>query len=99
MAKEVKILKNFRDSVLLKNAVGIAFVKSYYKISPPAANFIAKHDNLRMIVRWGLLPMVGISWMALTLGLGPTAFLFVLLLSFVVTIFIFVKNNAHFIIQ
>lgn len=88
MAKEVKILKKFRDNVLLKNPVGIAFVKTYYKISPSAAEFIAKYENLRMLVRWGLLPMVGISWLALTIGFVPVASFIFLLIGLVVSIFV-----------
>jgi hypothetical protein len=96
MAKEVKILKSFRDNVLLKNCVGIALVKSYYKLSPPAAGFIAKHDNLRILVRWGLLPIVGMSWAALTFGLVPMASFIVLLLSLVVWISVLYKRNTRF---
>jgi uncharacterized ion transporter superfamily protein YfcC len=35
----------------------------------PIADFISKHDNLRTIVRVSLLPIVGMSWVALKLGL------------------------------
>ena len=96
MANEVKIMKDFRDDVLLKNAVGRALVKFYYKVSPQAADFIAKHDNLRMLVRWGLLPIVGISWIALTFGLAPMAAFLVLLLGFAVWIFVYSKRKAHY---
>ena len=37
-----------------------------------AADFIAGHAGLRGIVRVGLLPLVGVSWVALKMGLVPT---------------------------
>ena len=68
----VKILRDFRDRFLITNIVGKSFVNLYYKHSPPFADFIAKHDHLRMIVRMTLFPLVGISWIALKLGILPT---------------------------
>jgi len=65
----VKLLRNFRDKCLLNNALGKAFIRAYYTYSPPIADFISKHDNLRTIVRVGLLPVVGMSWVALKLGI------------------------------
>jgi hypothetical protein len=78
MADEVKILKKFRDDVLMTNAPGRSFVRFYYRLSPPVADFIGRHENLREVVRWGLLPFVGVSWFALKIGPAGT---FVLLLS------------------
>ena len=37
----------------------------YYKYSPPAADFIAERDGLRAVVRVGLTPLVGMSYVAL----------------------------------
>ena len=50
-AAELDILRDFRDQVLLKNALGSRFVETYYKLSPPVADFIAKNDFLRAVVR------------------------------------------------
>lgn len=72
MASHVQLLRDFRDKFFLNNSFGKAFVRSYYTYSPPIANFISKHDNLRKIVRATLLPVVGISWVALKLGLSFT---------------------------
>ena len=66
--KHVKVLRQLRDEVLLKNRIGRAFVAAYYKTSPPIADFIAEHDSLRTMVRWGLAPVVGLSWVALNHG-------------------------------
>jgi len=79
MAPHVKILCEFRDRILLPNRFGKSFVDFYYKHSPPAANFIAEHGDLRAMVRVALVPVVGISWITLKLGLGPTLLLMLLL--------------------
>ncbi len=50
-ASQLDILRDFRDQVLLENALGSRFVEAYYKISPPVADFIAKNDFLRAVVR------------------------------------------------
>ena len=74
----VKILRKFRDRFLITNITGKSFVNLYYEYSPPLADFIARHDNLRMMVRMTLFPLVGISWMALKLGILPTSMLVLL---------------------
>jgi hypothetical protein len=81
MEPHVKILRDFRDKCLLDNALGKGFVKTYYRYSPPIADFISKHDNLRAIVRLSLLPVVGISWVALKIGPALTAALMLLFIS------------------
>jgi len=50
-AKEINILREFRDEVLLKTTVGSQFVALYYQFSPPTANVIAENDVLRTLVR------------------------------------------------
>ena len=69
--QHVKILRDFRERFLLTNKVGDTFVRIYYKYSPPMAEFIGKHGILRTTVRWGLLPLVGVSWVTLNLGPVP----------------------------
>ncbi len=60
-AAELDILRDFRDEVLLKNALGSQFIEAYYKLSPPVADFIAKNDFLRAVVREVLIdPVVNI---------------------------------------
>jgi hypothetical protein len=81
MEPHVKLLRQFRDRFLLTNAAGKAFVQLYYAYSPPVANFIAKHDTIRALVRWSLLPLVGMSWMTLHVGPVSTLVLMVLLLG------------------
>jgi hypothetical protein len=76
MAKELEILQDFRDRILLKNALGEIVVKVYYKISPPIAQFIAERDTLRMMVRWSLIPVVGVSSIAVKAGPMGTILIF-----------------------
>ncbi|MEA1948906.1 MAG: CFI-box-CTERM domain-containing protein [Thermodesulfobacteriota bacterium] len=68
MVSQVKILCKFRDRVLTRNAAGRAFIKLYYTFSPPIAEFISKHNTLRTLVRFSLLPLVGISWFFFKVG-------------------------------
>ena len=71
LAPHVQILRDFRDRFLLGSSIGKAFVKFYYKNSPPIADFIAKHGIFRAVVRLGLLPLMGMSWLALHVGMVP----------------------------
>jgi Bacterial surface proteins containing Ig-like domains len=54
----VKLLRHFRDDYLLTNTIGSAFVKFYYKNSPPIADFIAHNEVLKTTVRALLTPFV-----------------------------------------
>jgi hypothetical protein len=58
MAEEVQILRRFRDEYLLANAAGQALVDLYHRFSPPIANFISDHPNMRRILRVQLVPVV-----------------------------------------
>jgi len=63
-AKQIDILREFRDEVLLPNSLGARLVSFYYKTSPPIADFISHHEALRTAVRVGFAdPVVKIlSW-------------------------------------
>ncbi|MEN6319736.1 MAG: choice-of-anchor D domain-containing protein, partial [Syntrophaceae bacterium] len=54
----VNVLRDFRDRYLLTNSLGKAFIHYYYGYSPPVADFIEKHENFRIAVRWALTPVV-----------------------------------------
>lgn len=55
---KVALLRTFRDTWLLTNEPGRLFVKAYYVVSPPIANIIAQHENLRTLTRWILTPLI-----------------------------------------
>ncbi len=65
----VMTLRQFRDSHLLTNKLGTQFVNTYYKYSPPMADYIAGHDSLRSVTRIGLAPLVGFSFLAMNFGM------------------------------
>lgn len=71
MADEVAILRRFRDDVLLRSAAGRAFVRGYYRLSPPIAEFIRDREPLRAAVRVALWPLVkAVGHPAEAIGVG-----------------------------
>lgn len=58
LAKEIDVLRNFRDKKLNKNFIGAVFVRYYYKISPPIAKIISRNEFLRKIARAMIRPVV-----------------------------------------
>ncbi len=83
MEPHVKVLREFRDRFLLSTRAGRAFVDLYYAYSPTVADFIANHDTLQVVVRWSLLPLAGVSWVALKLGPVPTLAFILFFLSLI----------------
>jgi hypothetical protein len=63
MAQEVRYLRAFRDRYLLTAAMGQKFVQLYYRYSPPVADTLRRHDDLRALVRVALAPLVALSKM------------------------------------
>ena len=60
MAEEVKTLCAFRDRYLVTNPIGRDIVELYYRLSPKVANFIRDKEDLKIIIRAGLKPIVWI---------------------------------------
>ena len=50
-AKQIDVLREFRDDVLLKSTAGSQFITLYYWLSPPVADFVARNELLRTVVR------------------------------------------------
>lgn len=50
-AEEINILREWRDSILLRFLLGKVFVKCYYTISPPIAEYLSQRSILKAIVR------------------------------------------------
>jgi YVTN family beta-propeller protein len=58
MAPEVEVLRGFRDRQLLTNPLGRAFVRFYYRVSPPLADYIRQRETLRAVTRGMLKPLI-----------------------------------------
>lgn len=70
LAGEVAALRHFRDAVLRKSSPGRAFVGLYYRMSPPVARFIGRHETLRAAARGALYPVVwAVSYPWIALGI------------------------------
>jgi len=87
MEPAVMILREFRDTYLLTNPIGTAFVHLYYRTSPPLASFIAKHKKLRTMTRWTLTPII--------YGVKYPTILFLTLLSMVCIITASIRNRSR----
>jgi thermitase len=61
----VNTLRSFRDHYLLTNPLGSWLVSAYYTVSPPIAEFIESHPQVKPIVRFSLMPAVAMSRLAL----------------------------------
>jgi serine protease len=57
---EVKILRNFRDEILLNTTIGRSLVETYYTYSPPVADFIRDKPVLKTVVRVALTPIIAL---------------------------------------
>lgn len=58
LAREVSVLRGFRDRQLQSNAAGRALVSAYYAWSPALARSVQRHAPLRSAVRALLTPLV-----------------------------------------
>ncbi len=58
LEKNVKVLRAFRDKILLKTSVGQLFVKAYYMLSPPLAKWVGQSATRRSVARTVLTPIV-----------------------------------------
>ena len=58
-AREVRILRRFRDETLLKSPGGCSAVETYYRLSPPFARWLGRHPLMARTIRASLLnPMI-----------------------------------------
>ena len=65
----VSILRSFRDTFLIPNSIGRSFVAWYYSVSPAIADKIRPNEFMKAVVRILLLPLVGLSYLFLKIGL------------------------------
>ncbi|MEO6950501.1 MAG: CFI-box-CTERM domain-containing protein [Polyangia bacterium] len=79
---QVRLLREFRDNVLAASAFGRAFVRGYYRHSPPLAAWIARSDGRRLVARGLLWPLVVLASLALALHSLVLALFLVVALPF-----------------
>jgi hypothetical protein len=83
LAPHVTLLRQFRDRFLQSHTTGKIFIRLYHRYSPPMANFISQHESMRIVVRWFLLPFVGLSWILSNFGFLPTTLFMILSIIFI----------------
>ena len=93
VAKELEILREFRDEYLLSNPLGQTFVDFYYWVSPPIAQFITEYPSLKPIARAGLLPAVAMSTVAVNTTPAQKPAIVVLLVPVSVALAIWIKRR------
>jgi hypothetical protein len=82
MAREIGILRLFRDEYLITNPLGRILADFYYGLSPPIAEFMGEHPGVKPIVRAGLAPAVAVSTIVVNTSVAEKgAILGLLLLS------------------
>jgi hypothetical protein len=57
-AREVISLRRFRDEKLMCYSIGRLFIRTYYKISPPIANYLRKAPYCARVVRYILSKLI-----------------------------------------
>ena len=72
-------LRDFRDKVLMKSAMGKTIVKFYYSMSPGLVKIFQKYDILKKISKALLIPLIYIILYPALLILLPIFFIFPLL--------------------
>jgi hypothetical protein len=79
----VRILREFRDKILMANDLGSSLVSYYERTSPPIADFIRRHDSAKYLVRICLLLLAGLCWLSLAIGPFNTLILGIFLVALI----------------
>ncbi len=90
----VGILKSFRDRHLAQHSMGRKLIEYYYRYSPEIAEYIKEHKNLKLIIRYSLIPVVFFTSLYMTYGL-------ILIYSLAIVIFACIcarsfRNVSHY---
>ena len=67
LSGKIRLLRSFRERILVKSALGQAMVKYYYGHAQPWADWIGRHEAVRSLVRVLLAPVIGLAWILLGL--------------------------------
>jgi hypothetical protein len=86
----VQILREFRDRYLLPNSFGRIFVGIYYRFSPSLVRFVANRQPIMSLVRFSLMPVIGIS--AIVSKMNVYGFLIILAFPFLGSFFFLKKG-------
>ncbi len=73
MADQIDVLRQFRDTFLLTNPVGTAFVDLYYTVSPTIADTVAQSPVLATLVRVVLVPVIFVARLVLAIPMVSLA--------------------------
>ena len=63
----VKILSDFRDRYLATNPFGRTIIDTYYKLSPPIADYLMQYPSARTVIKYVLVPIAGIAFISLSI--------------------------------
>jgi hypothetical protein len=72
MAKQVQVLREFRDTYLLRWGAGQRVLDLYYQYGKGLARTIETHPWVKPFVRMLLYPMIGMAWWSLSPGAAGT---------------------------
>ncbi|MBN4046696.1 BACON domain-containing protein [bacterium AH-315-P07] len=73
MAQEIDVLRELRNTHLQPTVLGAVFVDSYYRLSPPIADLVARNSWLRTTVRTALTPIIFSTNMIASIGTSQVA--------------------------
>ena len=63
LAKQVEVLRKFRDEYLLPTSIGRKLIGCYYRMGRPVAIYMDSHPWLKPPVSVALYPAVGVAWL------------------------------------
>ena len=88
----VQLLREFRDQYLLTSSFGRIFVDMYYCCSPTLAKFVADRNSTKILVRFTLMPMIGMS--AFVSKMNVYGLLIILAFPVLIGIFLLIESGG-----
>lgn len=86
-SSKVETFRQFRNTFMAKNKVGMFLIHKYYNVGPKLARGLYGNDNLKGLVRAMLYPVWAFAALSLKLGLAASLFLLLSLFSLLVLLF------------